>query len=177
MLLGLQFSFLNAQISEDPSQFLGQATSLIQSYNTEATYQISNKFTTAWSQLSESQRKSVIEIAVGMDQKGHTKNTFFNYYAYIGFAINQEGLSSAEMTKVLEVNKEVLQIRTKSEYAEFVHGLNFFFARRYLAFNPAIKTQALGGTYEFKVLNADPDALVAPDGSILDLDAYYSFMY
>ena len=106
-----------------------------------------------------------------MSYKGHSRGTFFNFFAYLAFAITQEGLTSAEMSNALNVNKEVLKGRNKGEYSEFVKGLNFFFARRYLAFTPHSKIQALEGSYEFKVLNSDPNAYISDDGEAYALDS------
>jgi len=158
LLMTLSLTSRGQSFSEDPSEFTTQAVEFIQSFDTEASYQVSNKFSTAWSGFSESQKNTVVEIGTIMSAKGHTRATFFNYFAYLAFAVTTENLSSSEMTNILEVNKEVLAGRGKGEYAEFVHGLNFFFARRYLAFTRTIKTQALEGAYEFKVINSSPDA-------------------
>ena len=159
-------------ISEDPTVYSGQVVQFIQSFNTEAAYQISSKFSTCWnSSWDDKQKKLVHEIAMEMARKGHNRETFFNYYAYLAFAVTQENLPTSEMTKVLEVNKEVLRTRSKKEYAEFVHGLNFFFARRYLAYSPAIQTQALEGAYEFKIIGGDANEMIASDGTVVKLDS------
>jgi hypothetical protein len=158
--------------SEDPVEFSAQAVQFIQSFNTEAAYQISSKFSTCWnSSWDANQKKQVHDIALEMSRRGHNRETFFNYYAYLAFAVTQENLPSEKMTNVLKVNMEVLKTRSKAEYSEFVHGLNFFFARRYLAFSPTIQTQALDGEYEFKVIGGDPNLLIAKDGSVVKLDS------
>lgn len=145
--------------SEEPQEFSAQAREFIRSFDTEAAYQVSNKFATAWSSSwSEAQKNEIVKIGADMSSRGHSRTTFFNYFAYLAFAVTQENLSSEEMSQVLAVNKEILAGRTKQEYAEFIHGLNFFFARRYLVFNRTLKIQALEGSYKFKVINASSDA-------------------
>ncbi len=172
LFLTLSIEGLAQNFSEDPELFSSEAIEFIRSFDTEAAYQVSNKFATAWSNdWSESQKTKIVEIGTEMAEKGHRRTTFFNYFAYLAFAVTQEGLSSEEMTNVLNVNQEVLDGRSKADYAEFVHGLNFFFARRYLAFTRTIKTQALDGTYEFKVLNANPDAFFTDSGEEISLDS------
>jgi len=139
--------------SDDPEEFYGQALTLMRSFNTEATYQVSNKFATTWNNsLTQAQKEKVVSIGTQMLRKGHNKQTFFNYFAYIAYAVQTERLPSSDLSELLEINEEILKTRRKSEYAEFVFGLNYFFARRYLTYTRAIKTQALGGSYDFEIL-------------------------
>ncbi|MCP4457091.1 MAG: hypothetical protein GY816_03540 [Cytophagales bacterium] len=171
LLLVTSLQGFGQNFSEEPEAFSGEAIEFMRSFNTEAAYQVSNKFVTAWSSWTQDQKNTIVELGIEMSQKGHSRTTFFNYFAYLSFAVTQENLTSEEMTKVLEVNKEVLAGRSKGEYAEFVHGLNFFFARRYLAFKRTIKTQALEGSYEFKVINSNPDAFYSDSGEEFSLDS------
>jgi hypothetical protein len=160
------------RFSQDPSEFSAQAAMLIQSKKTEAAYQISGKFTTCWtSSWTEGQKSKIHFLAQEMGRRGHTSDTYFNFFTFLTYAVTQENLSSADMTKVLEVTEEVLRTRGRPEFARFAHNMNFFLARRYLAYTKVIQTQAKGGSYEFKVMNNDPNAYVAADGSLVKLDS------
>lgn len=173
LLLIISVQGFGQYFSADPQKFSAQSVEFIRSFDTEAAYQVSNKFVTAWSRgWSEDQKNKIVEIGTEMSARGHGRTTFFNYFAYLTFAFTQEKLSSEDMTKVLEVSEKVLTKRNKREYAEFVHGLNFFFARRYLAFTRTIKTQALGGSYKFEVINSSlDDARFTDSGAESSLDA------
>ena len=170
-LITVSLQGFGQNFSEQPEEFSSQAVGLLRSFHTEASYQVSNKFSTAWSKMTPGQKTKIVNIGLEMSYKGHSRNTFFDYFAYIAFAITQEGLTSTEMTGVLDVNLKVLKGRSKGEYSEFVKGLNFFFARRYLAFTPHLRTQALEGAYEFKVLNSDPNAFFTEEGEAFSLDS------
>ena len=157
--------------SENQEEFSSQAIQFLRSFNTEASYQVSNKFSTAWSKCTPDQKAKIVRIGQGMSNKGHSRSTFFDYFAYLAFAITQEGLSPTEMTNVLDVNLDVLNSRNKREYSEFVKGLNFFFARRYLSFTRHLKIQALEGSYEFEILNPNPNAYFSEEGDQYSLDS------
>lgn len=158
--------------SEDPAEFQQQAKQLIQTHNqTEAGYQVGNKFSSAWSSWSTPQKDLLIKIALEMERRGHNKETFFNFFAGMAFAVSGESITGDKMTKLMKVAQEVLKTRSKKEYAEFAHGLNFFLAGRYLAFTTNIKTQALEGSYDFTIINGDPMALITSDGDVVKLDS------
>lgn len=166
-----QFGYAQ-RFSNDPAEFSAQVTQLIQAKDTEAAYQLAGKFTTCWSSnWTEEQKIKIQSIAQQMGMRGHTSETYFNYFAYLTFAVTQESLSSADVTKLLAVSEEVLKTRTRPEFAKFAHNMNFFFARRYLAYTKNIQTQAKDGSYEFKVLNNDVNAYIAADGSAVKLDS------
>ena len=165
---------LSAQrFSSDHGEFQQQAVQLIHSQgDSEGIYQVGNKFSSAWeSRFSSDQKSLIISIANEMSQRRQKSEAYYNLFAALAFAVSGENLPAAELTKLIKVSQEVLKTRKKGEYAEYVHGLNFFLAGRYLSLTKNIKTQALEGSYKFSIINSDPMALLTSDGNVVKLDS------
>lgn len=171
-LMVLANCLIGQGFSDDHAEFGKQATEHIRAHaNTEAVYQVSNKFSSAWGRFSAAQKDMIIKVVHLMERRGQSKSTYFNYFAALAYAVSAESLSPPELTKLIQVSEQVVTNRTRPEVAEFAHGLNFFLAGRYLAFTRNIKTQALEGSYEFTIINGDPMAMIAGDGSVVKLDS------
>ncbi len=173
LLLVLTTSIVSAQrFPAEPSGFVTSARNLLEANGTEAAHQVSGKFATAWSSnWSQAQKEMIMTIASEMDRRGHTQETYFNFFAAMAFAISAENLSSSKMTDLLNVTLEVARSPQKKVFVQYAEGLNYFLARRYLNFSRNIKSQALEGSYEFKVINGNPLAYQTSDGQTVKLDS------
>lgn len=171
-VLVLCSSSFGQRFSEEPDQFSKEAVALIQGYNnTEAVYQVGNKFSSAWSGWSPSIKERIIKVSNEASRRGQSTSVLFNFFAGLSYAVSEENLNEVQMGKLLDVSEEVLGGR-KKHFAEFAHGLNFFLAGRYLNFTRNIKTQALDGTYEFVTLHDDPYAALETIDMVNDEEAW-----
>ena len=171
LLLGLSVQGMAQTFSVDHGEFQQQATNIIRSFDTEAAYQVSNKFASAFAGCTSEQKDQVITIALEMNRRGHFRSTYFDFFAALSYGISDENLSPEQVTKVLLVTREVLETKTKKDFQTYANSLNFFFARRYLNFSNAIRTQALDGSYEFEVINGDPFLYESSGGDVVRLDS------
>jgi hypothetical protein len=161
------FSGFGQRFSSEPDKFYGEVLKYFESLNNMAAQKIAYDFRSAWDgQWTPDQKEKIIRISTRMDERGYLRNPhFFNYFAYLAFAEAQEDIASDQMTKVLDVNLKVLEGLRKSEYAEFLLGVNYFFARRYLSYSPGVKVQAQGGSYSFDIVDG---SFAIPDYNLVD---------
>lgn len=143
------------RFSEDKTEFRAQALNKIKSIGTESAQKIAFDFRNAWDgKFTERQQDKIHTIALRMQKKGYQFYPYFyHFFTYLAYSITQEGLQTDELSNVLEINEQVLETLQKSEYKEFLFGLNIFFARRYLSLDHNLMTQADGGSYDFKLLS------------------------
>ncbi len=150
---------------EDPSQFYGQAVRYIESLNNEAAFKVSYDFKNAWqNEWTGAQREKIATIGHEMWLKGYDNMPdFWNLFAYLAYAQAQERLDAKQLNGVLAVNEQSLEYLSRSSYRSFLYGLNLFFARRYLAYEPKFTVQAKGGTYTFEVADMEVEASNLPE--------------
>lgn len=141
--------------SEDKTEFRGQVISKLRSIGTESANKIAFDFQNAWDgKFTSAQQDKIHQIALTMQQKGFRFYPhFYHYFTYLAYSVAQENLQQIELTKLLEINEQVVRTLSKSEYADFLFGLNIYFARRFLSLDKNLVVQAPGGTYEFNLLD------------------------
>ncbi len=142
-------------MSEDKSEFRSQVISRLKSAGTEAAYKIGFDFQNAWDgKFTSAQQDKIHTIALRMQRKGYPFYPFFyHYFSYLAYSVAQENLQRDELSNLLAINEQVLETLSRAEYADFVFGLNIYFARRYLSLEKTLFVQAPGGTYSFELLD------------------------
>ncbi|MEO9868987.1 hypothetical protein [Ekhidna sp.] len=140
--------------SNDKTEFRAQAISKLKSIGSESANKIAFDFQNAWDgKFTSEQQDRAHKIALTMQKKGYKFYPYFyHYFTYLAFSVAQENLQRDKLDKVLEINEQVVQTLSKSEYKEFLFGLNIYFARRYLSLDKNLAVQAGEGTYDFKLL-------------------------
>ena len=155
LALLLFFSSVAQSYSEDKNEFRQQAISRLKAIGTEPANKIAFDFQNAWDgKFTSSQQDKIHQIALRMQRKGYQFYPYFyHYFTYLAYSVAQENLQRDKLNKVLEINEQVLETMPKSEYKEFLFGLNIFFARRYLSLDKNLVVQAPEGTYNFALLD------------------------
>ena len=159
-LLALVWVAKGQKFSEEPEVFKNQAVSYLQSMGTEAANKVAFDFKNAWNgQFNSEHKRKIIEIALLMKRKGYSFRPYFwHYFSYLAFSMAQERIDAIELDNVLDINLQVVQALKKEEYADFLLGMNTFFARRYLHYSRGLTMQVPGGTYDFKLIDFEPVA-------------------
>ena len=156
IMILLTFSEVLAQrFSEDKDEFRTQAITRLKSAGTEAAFKIGFDFQNTWDgKFTSDQQDQIHKIALRMQRKGYQFYPFFyHYFSYLAYSVAQENLQRDELSSLLDINEQVLETLPRKEYADFVFGLNIYFARRYLSLEKTLFVQALDGTYSFKLLD------------------------
>ena len=170
----LLLSFLTVQaqhFSEDKIEFRSQVISRLKRIGTEVANKIAFDFQNAWDgKFTVAQQDKAHKIALTMQKKGHQFYPYFyHYFSYLAYSVAQENLQRDELNSLLTINEQVVETLSKGEYADFVFGLNIYFARRYLSLEKTLTVQAPGGSYSFKLF--DEFLATNPDEEILQEDA------
>ncbi|WP_425389761.1 hypothetical protein [Ekhidna sp.] len=141
--------------SEDKTEFRTQVIAKLKSIGTESANKIAFDFQNAWDgKFTDAQQDKAHKIALTMQKKGYKFFPYFyHYFTYLAYSVTQENLQRDQLDKVLEINEQVVQTLSKSEYKDFLFGLNIYFARRYLSLDKNLAVQAPEGSYEFKLLD------------------------
>ena len=156
LLFTLSLTDVSAQLfSEDKDEFRSQVISRLRSIGTESAIKIAYDFQNAWDgKFTTPQQDKVHTIALRMQRKGYRFYPYFyHYFTYLAYSVAQENLNRDELSTLLDINEQVLETLPRKEYADFVFGLNIYFARRYLSLEKTLHVQAPGGTYSFKLLD------------------------
>ncbi|MEM0940919.1 MAG: hypothetical protein AAF600_11830 [Bacteroidota bacterium] len=142
------------RFSGDKKEFSVQVISRLQAIGTEPAKKIAFDFGNAWNgKFTSDQQDKVYQIALGMQKKGYQFYPYFyHYFTYLAYSATQENLQTDNLSKVLAVNEQVVETLSKSEYKEFLFGLNIFFARRYLSLDKNMAVQVPDGSYHFDLL-------------------------
>lgn len=148
-------SGLAQRYSDDKNEFRNQAIDKLRSIGTEPANKIAFDFQNAWDgKFTSLQQDKIHQIALRMQRKGYQFYPYFyHYFTYLAYSVTQENLQRDKLSKVLEINEQVLETMPKSEYKEFLFGLNIFFARRYLSLDKNLVVQAPEGSYNFSLLD------------------------
>ncbi len=143
------------RFSEDKTEFRQEAIAKLKSIGTESANKIAFDFQNAWDgKFTAGQQDKAHQIALTMQKKGYKFYPYFyHFFTYLAYSVTQENLQRDQLDKVLEINEQVVQTLSKSEYREFLFGLNIYFARRYLSLDKNLAVQAAEGSYEFKLLD------------------------
>ena len=146
------FDGLTQRFSEDKAAFRAYAIRKLKSIGTESAFKTVSDFQNAWDGKFTSQHQDkILEIALEMQKKGYRFYPYFyHYFTYLAYSVAQENLRANQLEVVLKTNYESVKTLSKSEYKEFLFGLNIFFERRYLSRDKTFSVQALDGTYDFK---------------------------
>lgn len=143
------------RFSEDKTEFRGEAIARLKAIGTESANKIAFDFQNAWDgRFTTDQQDRAHRIALRMQNKGYKFYPYFyHYFTYLAYSVAQENLQRDQLDKVLEINEQVVETLSKSEYRDFLFGLNIYFARRYLSLDKNLSVQAGGGSYGFKLLD------------------------
>lgn len=171
LFIGLVFgSQLRAQnsFSTDREVFFSQATQRLKSLGTEPANKVAFDFENAWRTKFTTEHKDKIhQIAIAMERRGLIfQPDFWYFFSYLAFSTEQAGMQSAELSKLLEINEQVVKTMETGRYRNFLFGLNIYLARRYLTLTKLVAVQTAEGTYEFELL----DAYVAPEEEVEMVD-------
>lgn len=141
--------------SEEKAEFRAQAIAKLKSIGTESANKIAFDFQNAWDgKFTDAQQVKAHKIALTMQKKGYQFYPYFyHYFTYLAYSAAQENLQRDQLDKVLEINEQVVHTLSKSQYKDFLFGLNIYFARRYLSLDKNLSVQAAEGSYEFKLLD------------------------
>ena len=155
LTLASALSVAAQRFSEDKTEFRAQAISRLQAIGTEPAKKIAFDFKNAWDgKFTSLQQDKAHQIALRMQQKGYQFYPYFyHYFTYLAYSVAQENLQRDKLSKVLEINEQVVETLSKSEYQEFLFGLNIFFARRYLSLDKNLVVQLPDGSYNFDLLD------------------------
>lgn len=156
VLVLLVFTQAEAQrFSDDKTEFRAQAIARLKGIETESAKKIAFDFQNAWDgKLTAAQQDKVHRIALTMQKRGLTFYPYFyHYFTYLAYSVAQENLQTDKLSKVLEINEQVVLTLSKSEYKDFLFGLNIYFARRYLSLDKNLVVQAAEGAYDFKLMD------------------------
>lgn len=158
------------RFSEDKTEFRAQAIAKLRSVGTESANKIAFDFQNAWDgKFTSAQQDKVHKIALTMQKKGHKFYPYFYHFlTYLAYSVAQENLQRDQLDKVLEINEQVVHTLSKSEYREFLFGLNIYFARRYLSLDKNLGVKAAEGSYEFKLL--DEYIAIEPEEELIEED-------
>ncbi|NQZ75439.1 MAG: hypothetical protein HRT61_04915, partial [Ekhidna sp.] len=156
--------------SEDIVEFENEAISKLRSVGTESAKKIAFDFKNAWDgKFTNAQQEKIHSIALTMQKKGYKFYPYFyHYFTYLAYSVTQEGLQTDQLSKVLEINEQVVHTLSKSEYRDFLFGLNIYFGRKYLSLDKTLSVQAAGGAYEFKLL--DEYIAIEPEEEMMEED-------
>lgn len=165
LFFSLTFFSTAQKFSEEPAVFKNQAVAYLQRMGTEAGNKVAFDFNNAWNgQFNSTHKEKIIQIAFAMKRKGYPFKTYYwHFFSYLAYSMAQERIDALELDNVLDINLQVVESLNREEYADFLLGMNTFFARRYLHFSRALTVQVPGGTYDFKLVDFE-----APP-SILDM--------
>ena len=154
-LFFMALSSFAQRFSEEPDVFKNQAVAYLQRIGTEAGNKVAFDFNNAWSgQFNSTHQKKIIQIAFAMRRKGYSFNPYYwHFFSYLAYSMTQEKIDALELDHVLDINLQVVESLNKGEYADFLLGMNTFFARRYLHFSNALTVQVPEGTYDFKLVD------------------------
>lgn len=154
LLVSLQGAIAQ-RFSEDKTTFRAEAISRLKAVGTEAANKIAFDFQNAWDgKFTSEQQDQVHRMALTMQKKGYKYYPhFYHYFSYLAYSVAQENLQRIELSSLLDINEQVLETLTRQEYADFVFGLNIYFARRFLSLEKTLIVQAPGGSYSFKLLD------------------------
>lgn len=141
--------------SEDQDVFFGQVIQRLNALGNEPARKVTFDFGNAWRGKYTSAHKTKIhEIALKMDKKGYSFHPYqWYYFSYLAFAISQAKLNNQDLNELLDMNQQVFGTMSKSEYRNFLLGLNMFMARRIVSWTNNIYNFTEGGTFEFKQLD------------------------
>ncbi|MEQ9009410.1 MAG: hypothetical protein RLP12_16120, partial [Ekhidna sp.] len=158
------------RFSDNKTEFRAQAIAKLRAVGTESANKIAFDFQNAWDgKFTTAQQDKVHKIALIMQKKGHKFYPYFyHFFTYLAYSVAQENLKRDQLDKVLEINEQVVHTLSKSEYREFLFGLNIYFARRYLSLDKNLAVKAGEGSYEFKLL--DEYIAIEPEEAIIEED-------
>ncbi|MFT6881604.1 MAG: hypothetical protein ACJAVY_000393 [Marinoscillum sp.] len=160
--------------SDDKAIFLNQVIAKLNALDTEPARKVAFDFQNSWTgAFTAAQQDKIHKIALSMQKKGYTFSPdFWYYFSYLAFADTQAKLSSDQVTKVLNMNEQVLQTMDMAQYRQFLLGLHKFMARRIIGQSRNLLAYTDGGSFSFQLL----DAFVAPvydEGPIYDEEPTY----
>ncbi|WP_420317135.1 hypothetical protein [Ekhidna sp.] len=156
LVIILAFNSVQAQrYSDDKTAFRTQVIAKLKSIGTESGNKIAFDFQNAWDgKFTDAQQTKAHQIALTMQKKGYKFYPYFyHFFTYLAYSVAQENLQRDQLDKLLEINEQVVHTLPKSEYKDFLFGLNIYFARRYLSLDKNLVIQAPEGSYEFKLLD------------------------
>ncbi|MEQ8238628.1 MAG: hypothetical protein RIA69_05405, partial [Cyclobacteriaceae bacterium] len=157
-ILILNSTLVDAQklFSDNVDVFFGESLRAIASMRTEAANKVAYDFKNAWNNnYTSAQKRQIQKIAKDMQLKGYNLQPYlWWYFSYLSYAVSQAELSQSQLSKVLDINAEVLETLNKEEYANFLLGLNTFMARRILTSTNNIHITTDGGSFSFEVVDS-----------------------
>ncbi|MDH5609015.1 MAG: hypothetical protein OEY56_06010, partial [Cyclobacteriaceae bacterium] len=142
--------------AEETALFGRQAGAVLRSVGTEAYNKVAYDFENAWNTKFQSDHKKKIkDIALLMQKRGYPRFPYFqHFYAYLAFAVSQEGIQAIELNQILDINLQSVHSLNREQYADFLFELNTFFGQRYLHWSRNIVTQANEGSYSFELVGS-----------------------
>ncbi|MDE0472521.1 MAG: hypothetical protein OXH57_11335, partial [Ekhidna sp.] len=150
------FDGFSQRFSEDKTALRTHTFNKLKSIGTESAAMIAVDFQNSWDNKFTSQHQDkILEIALEMQKKGYSFYPYFyNYFAYLAHSMTQEHLRADQLEAVLTLNYKSVFDLSKSEYNEFLFGLNSFFEKRWLSHDKTFSVKALNGTYRFRLVGA-----------------------
>ena len=151
------FAFcLHAQwFSEDKPIFRDQVISRLKSKNTEVAWKIAYDFQNAWDlSFTSSHQNMIHQIALTMQNKYHPSFPYFyHFFSYLAYSVAQGNLQRASLDRLLKINEYTVQHLNEEEYKQFLLGVNYYLARRYLSWDTNLKVRVPLGTYNFQLID------------------------
>ncbi|MFY0605541.1 MAG: hypothetical protein JXR10_02430 [Cyclobacteriaceae bacterium] len=141
--------------SEEKDTFFPQVLARIRALDTEPARKVAFDFENSWNgSFSATQKDQIVKLAIAMQKKGYTFNPdFWYYFSYLAYANTQANLSSEQLSKVLEINEQVLQTMNRKDYQTFLLGLHKFMARRIIGQSRNLLAYTDGGSFTFEMLD------------------------
>lgn len=100
----------------------------------EVSKKLAYDFKSVWAgELSEVQQKKIMNISIAMNKKRYKTSPYHTHFlGAITYAIQDKGISGTRLDNILQATEESVQKFNGKEMANYLAGLNFFFARSYL---------------------------------------------
>ncbi len=144
------------EFSENRETFPTQVINSLNRIDTESAKKVASDFRNVWERtLTEDQKDQVIHIAKIMKDRKLPLRPYFEYYfSYITYSVKQSNISGSQLSTILDITEEAAVNNNSKEYRKFLLTLNLYFAREFLYYSKFHYTKAIGGTFEFEVLDA-----------------------
>lgn len=161
--------------SDDHAKFHLDVAKGLRSVEIEAVSKIAGDFEKHWPRFTTEQKNLIIEIAKIMRTRRMKTRPYFSYYfAYITYAVEQAGVPPDQLTKVLEINRRLMDEYTQAELLRFYTDMNFLFGRSSLYRHHYNSFKFTKGSYEFDYIGGadlppplvdeeDPNADIIPE--------------
>ncbi|MDI9357265.1 MAG: hypothetical protein QM536_09605, partial [Chitinophagaceae bacterium] len=145
-------------LSADEKKIGYDLSKAVRSIGTGGADIIAESFGTLWQNggFNNTHKALIRDIALKMKEKKYSINPHFMYLcSYTSFAIKRAGIQADSLTRLLEMNKFVIDHYSPKEYSDFLFLMNIFFVRNALVLKPHYQMYVRNGKYRFENQNTE----------------------